>query len=118
MEVSFQVDEWGEYGEDGDHLASCMSLGNNFVVNAKEGNEECQDFYILLCTKNIFTINNHFKCPWGQEFCACDMVVVSKYYQNWGWLKSFYVLLTRSQTAYIYACHIRAIKFPMAPTYH
>ncbi len=28
MEVSFQVDEWGEYGEDGDHLASCMSMNH------------------------------------------------------------------------------------------
>ncbi len=42
MEVAFQVDEWDhEYGEDGDHMASCMSLEDNFIMNAKEGNEEC-----------------------------------------------------------------------------
>lgn len=41
MEVALQVDEWDhEYGEDGDHMASCMSLEDNFIVNAKEGNEE------------------------------------------------------------------------------
>ncbi len=57
MEVSFQVDEWGEYREDSDHLTSCMSyLGDNFAMNAKEGNEEGQDFYILLCTKTIFIV--------------------------------------------------------------
>jgi hypothetical protein len=118
MEVSFQVDEWGEYGEDGDHLTSCMSLGDNFAMNAEKGNKEGQDFYILLCIKIIFTINTPFKCPWGQEFCVGDMVVASKYYYNWSWLKSSYVLLIRSQIAYIHACHVRTIKFPMALVDH
>jgi hypothetical protein len=66
MEVSFQVDEWGEYMEDGDHLVFCMSLGNNFVVNAKEGNEEGQDFYILYTMhKNYFHSQKSFQMTMG-----------------------------------------------------
>ncbi len=33
MEDTFQEHEWDEYGVDDDHLASCISLGDNFVVN-------------------------------------------------------------------------------------
>ncbi len=32
-------------------------------------------------------------------------------YHNWGRLGCFYVLLTRSETTYIHACNVRAIKF-------
>jgi hypothetical protein len=90
-------------------------LGDNFVVNSKEGNIEGVDFYILLCTKIVFTFSKPFTCPWGQQFSVGDMVVVGKYYQKWGRSESSYVLLRSSNVAFIHVCHIRAIKFPMLP---
>jgi hypothetical protein len=41
-----------------------------------------------------------------------------QYYQKWGSSKSSYVLLRRSQIAYMHVCHVRAIKFPMLLAYH
>jgi hypothetical protein len=46
------------------------------------------------------------------------MALVEKYYQKWGWSKFIYILLKDFQIAYIHECHIRAIKFSMAPTNH
>jgi len=112
MEDAFQEDEWDEYGVDDDHLASCISLRDNSIVNLEDGNEKEVDFYILLCTKTVFTFKQHFKCPWGQEFNAGDMVMAGKYYHKWGSSKSSYVLLRKSQIAYIHVCHVWAIKFP------
>ncbi len=56
MEATFQANEWDEYGDDGDHLATCISLGDNFAMNAEEGNEERVNFYILVCTQTNFII--------------------------------------------------------------
>jgi hypothetical protein len=113
MEAIFQANEWDEYRDDGDHLATCVSLGDNFVVNVKEGNEEGVDFYVLLCTQTNFIVEQAFKCPWGQEFSIGDIIMVQKYYQSWGQSRCSYVLLTRSQTTYIHACNVKAIKFLM-----
>jgi hypothetical protein len=64
MEATFQ-EEWDEYKNDGDHLIAYLLLGNNFVVNAKEGNEGV-DFYILICPQTNFVVEKPFTCPWGQ----------------------------------------------------
>jgi hypothetical protein len=45
-----------------------VSIGDNFAVNAEEGNEEGVEFYILLCTKTNFIIEEFFTYPWGQRF--------------------------------------------------
>jgi hypothetical protein len=63
-------------------LASCLALGDNFVVNAEEGNSEGVDFYILMCIKPMYTLSFSYKCPWGQQFNAGDIVVARKYYQS------------------------------------
>ncbi len=64
MEATFQAYEWDEYGNDGNHLVAYISLGDNFVVNAEEGNEEGVDFYVLLCTQTSFVIEQAFTWPW------------------------------------------------------
>jgi hypothetical protein len=65
MEVTFQVDEWDEYKNDGDHLAACNSLRDNFIMNAKQGNEEGFNFYILVCTQTSFMVEQAFTCAHG-----------------------------------------------------
>jgi hypothetical protein len=34
----FSEDDWDQFGVNGDHLASCLALEDNFAVNAKGGN--------------------------------------------------------------------------------
>jgi hypothetical protein len=103
------------YGDDGDHLVACILVGDNFAVNVEEGNEKGVKFYILLCTKTSFIIEEPFTCPWSQRFHASNTTMVGKYYQNEGWTRFAYVLLVQSQTTYIHVCHVQAIKFRMLP---
>jgi hypothetical protein len=46
------------------------------------------------------------------------MALVKKYYLKWGRSKYTYILLKHFKTTYIHECHIKAIKFLMAPTNH
>ncbi len=32
---AFDQDDWDQFGVNGDHFASCLTLGDNFVVNVK-----------------------------------------------------------------------------------
>ncbi len=52
----FDEDDWDQFGKNGDHLASCLTLGDNFSINVEERNVEGVDFYILMCTKTIYTL--------------------------------------------------------------
>ncbi len=53
-------DAWDQLGECGEYLASCLEVGDNFVVNTKEGNEEDVDFYLVLCTLPIHIVAKDF----------------------------------------------------------
>jgi len=65
MEAMFQVDEWDEYEDDGNHLATYISLRDNFTMNVKQGNENGVNFYILLCTQISFMVEWAFTCAHG-----------------------------------------------------
>ncbi len=41
-------DTWDQLGECGDYLASYLEIGDNFVVNVKEGNQKDVDIYFVL----------------------------------------------------------------------
>jgi hypothetical protein len=41
MEVTFREDKWDEYKGDGANLVAYISLGDNYVVNAKGGFLHC-----------------------------------------------------------------------------
>jgi hypothetical protein len=47
---AFDEDQWDQFGVNGDHVTSCLTLWDNFVVNVEEKNVEGVDFYILMCT--------------------------------------------------------------------
>jgi len=68
MEATFKKDEWVDYTIDGNHLATYASLGDNFAISPKEGNEEGAYLYILLCTQTCFMLVQPFTCQWGQQF--------------------------------------------------
>ncbi len=99
-------------------MATSLEIGDNFVVNAEEGNSEGQDFWVICCTNLLHTMRKAFKCKRGIEFMARDEVVVGKNYQKWVDLNSSYVLLKDSHDVYISSHLIRAIKFLMLPKSH
>jgi hypothetical protein len=57
-----------------------LDVDNTFVVNAKVGNDENVDFWIICCTKHLHKVRKAIKCEWGIEFEKSDDVVARKYY--------------------------------------
>jgi hypothetical protein len=43
-------------------LAICSKLGDNFVVNALEDNDEGLDFYVVLCIQPTHILQTNLKC--------------------------------------------------------
>ncbi len=92
-----------QHGIDGCDLVTTLEIRDNFAINAKEGNIEGQDSWLIFCTKSLHTIKKPFKCKWGIKFEEGDEVVAGKYYQKWGDSDSSYVLLKDSHVVYMYA---------------
>jgi len=42
-----------------------LEVGNNFVVNVEEGNNEGQEFWVVCCTKPLHKLTTPQKCKWG-----------------------------------------------------
>lgn len=66
---------WGHFGLDFDFLGRSLELGDNFVVNAVEDNDEGVDLYIPMCTKTPFTCMKCFMYEWGEQFNPGNLVV-------------------------------------------
>ncbi len=94
-------------------------MGYNFVINAKEGNNEGQNFWIVCCTKLLHTLTKPLKCKWGTNYFEGDEVVTWKYYKKWGNSKSFYVVLKDFNVVYLFSHVVKSLKFIMLPKdYH
>lgn len=63
------------FGLDFDFLSQSLELGDNFVVNAVEDNDEGVDLYIPMCTKTPFTCIKCFMYRWGEQFNLGNLVV-------------------------------------------
>ena len=109
----FLVDDWHDVGVNGAYFASILEVGDNFVVAASPYNEENVDFYVLVCTRKVYTCKSAFVCKWGEEFIPGDLVLEGLYYQKYGLGVDTYVLLRKSHRAHILADHVCAVKFPM-----
>jgi hypothetical protein len=44
---------------------NCLKLGDNFVVNTKEGNEEGVDFYVVFCIHPMHVLEEDYTCHGG-----------------------------------------------------
>jgi hypothetical protein len=102
----------------GNHLTSYLALGDKFAMNVKEENVEGVDFYIFMYTKPMYTLQSPYTCAWGQQFEACDTIVVGRYYQRWGHFKNSYVFLRKYQVVVLDVYNVWAIKFPMVRINH
>ncbi len=111
-------DEWDQFGECGEYLASCLELGDHFTINANKGNIKGVDFYLILYTQVVHIVEKDFTCQWGIAFKAWDVVVRRKYYQKCGVGEGSYVFLKKIPIIFMHVAHVRAIKFLMLASGH
>jgi hypothetical protein len=79
---AFTFGLWDDFGTDGEHLVSCLGLGENFAVEAKQESEEGVEFYLLLCCKQAYVVQEEFTYPWEEQFSPGDLAVKGQYYQS------------------------------------
>lgn len=115
---SFVFELWDDFGTNGENLASCLDLGENFATAAEEDNEEGVDFYLLVCCSKPYVVREAFTCPWGEQFLPGQLAVRARYFQKWGTGSHNYVYRAKSQYAHCHVGDIRAVKFPMIPQTH
>jgi hypothetical protein len=107
-----------DYGEDGNALATCLEIGDNFAVNAIANNDEGQEFWIIKCLRPFHKIKNDLIDAQGSSYEVGDDIVIGTYYQKWGIVDDSYVLLEISHIVFIYSHLVWAIKFPVFPKHH
>jgi hypothetical protein len=42
----------------GDELPNALEIGDNLVVNAKDGSFECASFWLIMCTMSLHKVEN------------------------------------------------------------
>ena len=87
INAQFKDDDWDNFGCNREYFASITELGDNFAIVAAPDNEENVDFYLLVCTKQVYTCREPFSCPWGESFELGDSVIQGRYYQKYGTLE-------------------------------
>jgi hypothetical protein len=75
MKVTYEEDDWDDFGADGDTFASCIYLEDNFAMNSKQGNDKGVDFYVLICTKTMFIVSKPCTCPWDNNLMLATYVL-------------------------------------------
>ena len=88
-------------------------MRDNFAISAVIDNEENVDFYLLVCTRKMYTCTKAFTCKWGESFEVGDEIIEGQYYQKYGTNSDTYVYLRKSHKAHVLVEYIRAVKFPM-----
>jgi len=112
-------------------LVVTLEIRYNFAINAKEGNSEGQDFWLIYYTKPLHTVNKAFKCRWDIKFDEVSWHLMHAYgHDKRGWhdyrkllpkvgdSNLLYVLFKDSHFVYMYAHLVKAIKFLMPPKSH
>ncbi len=69
---------------DGNELATSLEVGNNFAINAEEGNSEGQELWVVCCTKPLHMLTSPLKCNWGMKYNVGDKIVAWKHYKRMG----------------------------------
>ena len=95
-----------------DLLCELLSIGDNFAVKAAEAG---QDFYLLKCTKKMYTAGKVQKDAWHNKIVRGGNVVEGLYYGQVEGKCDTYSLLSHKPLVMIYSHLVRAIRFPMEP---
>jgi hypothetical protein len=117
VEEMDEVENWLHDGVSVE-IGDMVQVGDNFMIPAKEDNEDGVQFYVLQCQRTKFVLEETFTCPWGGIFKAGDVVIREKYYKKFGRGDKTYVFCDKAIDAHVDAHLVRACKFPMTLAAH
>lgn len=103
------------YAGDHDSLSDALSVGDNFAVNAEEGNDEDAYFYIIKCYSQKEKTTKAQKDAWGNCISARSYVVQGHFYAKVQNHDDLYHLLDNRPPILIYSHLVRALKFKIEP---
>ena len=98
----------------GDTLSDVLNVGDNFVVNAEEGNSEGVDFYILKCTVSKQCATQNILDAWGNVVSTGTFYIEGIFYARLDDYDYVYRLLEDKPVAYMYSHLVRCINVPMS----
>jgi len=90
-----------------------LEVGDNFIINAKEGNDEDASFWLIMCIKPLHKVKALFIDNWGNSYEEGDDVVKGLYYQKWGNSDNSYFFFKDSCKVYVYSHLVKAMTFLM-----
>jgi len=99
-----------------DALAAELEVGDHFAILADTSDPESKgaEFFILLCTKQMFVVQNEVLTDaWGGKVDRADEVVEGLYYEQHGKKLNSYVLVADPGPARVYSHLVCASKFCM-----
>lgn len=98
------------------HLGDLVSVGDFFAVLAAEDNEWKAEFYILLCTKKAYILEQDLCDAYGAEFQAGDTVLAGHWFQQYGRLESSFVRNDKASISYVDVASVIHMGFGLVPT--
>jgi hypothetical protein len=105
-----------EYGSGGKQMAKDVHVGNNVVMKCDDDIDE--DYWILLCDKGLYMIQQGLKDGWGQDWFRGNWVIQCVWYERLQPSSRLYILLKDSTPTFVFSHLIVASKFKMPPTTH
>ena len=95
-------------------LSDVIYVGDNFVVNAEEGNSEGVDYYILTCTVSKQCAMQNIVDAWGNFVSVGTFYIEGIFYAQLDAYNYVYILFKDKPIAYMYSHLVRCIKVPMS----
>jgi hypothetical protein len=117
-DVECDETDWG-IGVDNNEQATCLRVGDNFVIVVALGNNEGVDFFILQCIKEMHIVQENVGLDdWGNFVEKGDEIIIGHYYKQLGTRKSSYVLISDKSLAFIYSHLVCNSKFSLLQAVH
>ena len=91
-------------------LSDAIQVGDNFAVNAEEGNKEGVDFYLIKCTSTLENLKVHKVDNWGSVFEAGSHILKGLYYKQ---VDNYCYKLLGRNPVFMYSHLVRCIKIPL-----
>jgi hypothetical protein len=111
------IDAW-EVSNDGESLATCLEIGDCFVVITQDNTKDSASFLVLMCVEGLHMVTKDMHVDaFGQEFPHGSQVVIGKYFNQQGRNLYFYVQCDKGE-AYVISHLIRVVKFQMVQSFH
>jgi hypothetical protein len=104
--------------DDGESLATCLEIGDCFVVVAQGNTKDSVGFWVLMCVEGLHMVTKNIHVEaFHQEFLHGNQVLIGRYFNQQGKSSFYYVQCDKGET-YIFSHLIRVVKFQMVQSFH